>query len=977
MFKRKRITAFILSFVMLFIMIVPHFDFLSGFGLNTYAESLYNQYSQYVGKAIQGLRFNLTYVNNNGNYRTQHPNGGFYLRNRLRKEFIEGDAVDPLWDRISGHYCWCIANHTVSPKPGEIPIVYGVYDSINRPQVEENRTMIDEFNFYFAAVTLYYMSQPENRDSLYDKYDDLTQYIIAKSILGPTFEKGFLHGEWGFDNMACASSALEIYGNDFNPDTTGSTRIYDELNAPVKSPIMDGNWTHANQVIWDLWNAAKTLSALGYEEQEGFCAAPVIAQESDGMYHAKVHLKDITNTFLSELEADKVYGDWSFEGLKNDSEGQYLDFKSPTGEMPTEGKIADMKLRPDNSFENLNTDFRQAVIVRFKFLDANGNRTGQDMLVGDFQGDFSVAIKETTTTPPPDTGKPQPSPGGYNVHVDRYEHNENWQATYNVNLIKYDSETGEPLEGSTFDILEAFDSTQLDTNVTPLDISVDNIPAHSSNKGSLNSTEWGDDDISSNYNGDTGVADSDANLYNWGNDNGSQFEKWDGWDEGNQSEVCTRDNDVTGPDGYLYTSDTDGNANMDRPAHTDIKKYTYNKGYCGGHPAPEIDYEELTGDPEQDAAIEAANQELHNDAWEAWYAEVETCEELASQGGFFHAIDEGAAQEAMEKDRDDFYLDFISLEYIYSAVETTARDGYIIHGTHTDDIPIEVRIVTSSELKDYNSGTGIVHGSANDTNEDEDTDTTANYLLTNKTLSNNILSSTPSTAKKTQKNYKSIREKRYSDIDSVDNNNGIVDDIDITSDDTLSSDVIQENNNSYTTSSNAEKKENVTEHDFYATNSNAERKETVFGKLSLSSLLDSARENLSNIKKSFVSLFSNEEKNANESFLRDTMTFLPSIAEVIVPNKDDIIDWTFIVYDHRTEGEIHFNKRDLNLVNSDDYEETYAGENGDGTLEGAVYGLFAKNDIIHPDGKTGTVYKQNDLVAVATTDRNGDASFMA
>ena len=83
------------------------------------------------------------------------------------------------------------------------------------------------------------------------------------------------------------------------------------------------------------------------------------------------------------------------------------------------------------------------------------------------------------------------------------------------------------------------------------------------------------------------------------------------------------------------------------------------------------------------------------------------------------------------------------------------------------------------------------------------------------------------------------------------------------------------------------------------------------------------------------------------------------------------------VYDHRTEGEIHFNKRDLNLDNAQSEQfDSYAQENGDGSLEGAVYGLFADEDIVHPDGKTGTVYKEGDLVAVATTDRNGDGSFM-
>ena len=39
--------------------------------------------------------------------------------------------------------------------------------------------------------------------------------------------------------------------------------------------------------------------------------------------------------------------------------------------------------------------------------------------------------------------------------------------------------------------------------------------------------------------------------------------------------------------------------------------------------------------------------------------------------------------------------------------------------------------------------------------------------------------------------------------------------------------------------------------------------------------------------------------------------------------------------------------------------------------------MFAGQDLYHPDGKSGIVYNQNDLVAVATTDKNGDASFLA
>lgn len=119
------------------------------------------------------------------------------------------------------------------------------------------------------------------------------------------------------------------------------------------------------------------------------------------------------------------------------------------------------------------------------------------------------------------------------------------------------------------------------------------------------------------------------------------------------------------------------------------------------------------------------------------------------------------------------------------------------------------------------------------------------------------------------------------------------------------------------------------------------------------------------------------------SYLRDTESFQPTQASYVTPPEPRIIDWTFVVYDHRTEGEIHFNKRDFDLQDDEGtLFDAYAAENGDGALEGAVYGLFAAQDIIHPDtdgngdGDTGVVFQKGDLVAVATTDRNGDASFM-
>ena len=67
----------------------------------------------------------------------------------------------------------------------------------------------------------------------------------------------------------------------------------------------------------------------------------------------------------------------------------------------------------------------------------------------------------------------------------------------------------------------------------------------------------------------------------------------------------------------------------------------------------------------------------------------------------------------------------------------------------------------------------------------------------------------------------------------------------------------------------------------------------------------------------------------------------------------------------RTTAKIHINKVDK--------ETGKAVPQGDAKLEGAVYGLYAREQINHPDGATGAIFKAGDLVAALTTDKNGDA----
>ena len=125
-----------------------------------------------------------------------------------------------------------------------------------------------------------------------------------------------------------------------------------------------------------------------------------------------------------------------------------------------------------------------------------------------------------------------------------------------------------------------------------------------------------------------------------------------------------------------------------------------------------------------------------------------------------------------------------------------------------------------------------------------------------------------------------------------------------------------------------------------------------------------------------TSLFSREDSDAISGFLPGFMDDSLDSIDVSAYGNPGLILYTFKVWDHRTEGRIHINKRDLELYKAD-MDSSFGQTQGDASLEGAVYGLFAAQDIIHPDGKSGIIYNQNDIVSIAATDKNGDASFLA
>ena len=143
------------------------------------------------------------------------------------------------------------------------------------------------------------------------------------------------------------------------------------------------------------------------------------------------------------------------------------------------------------------------------------------------------------------------------------------------------------------------------------------------------------------------------------------------------------------------------------------------------------------------------------------------------------------------------------------------------------------------------------------------------------------------------------------------------------------------------------------------------------------SLWESLRENVWNsVKAIFFSSEDDDDFEGITAFLPDFQD--DDLGEMDVSCFGDPSNslYCFKVWDHRTEGRIYINKRDLHLYEKDQ-EESYGRTQGDGTLEGAVYGLFAAADIVHPDGRSGVIYQKDDLTAVAATDQDGNASFFA
>ena len=572
-------------------------------------------------------------------------------------------------------------------------------------------------------------------------------------------------------------------------------------------------------------------------------------------------------------------------------------------------------------------------------------------------------------------GDPTPVPEQGGIQFEVFRHEEDFASTYNLQMYKYDHETGKALEGARFGFFERFDD-----------------------KNRVNTER-----------------DGAAELYEGGEPYASHYQDepvlWDGFRQVGSA--------VTDGDGYASQTVEHG--------------YHYDKTFCDGHPAPAFvpvpeEEEDEEGEVINEDEIEAAQAENIRLA-NSWLLCEEECERKAGgdfEGVHFHWIMEevdageiegiasdggsegetpdagpmtGAdgetsyAKSGCQEDCGQTYEKFISMKYSYTWKEFKARDGYILHDRHADDLPIEIITTDASEhganasfggghSRDVALGTKSVRRSQGigDALENRNAGKTGFFgkiglddqsapggtiwenlttlpgeeavfpeSLKMRVLPQRIVlftaldaallrEATPSEEEATASELKvSISDHL---VNRVQKGFVFIDEAD---------DDLEE----------AEKAERESIRRYTATGSDLLTTEADFYTSWHSPSLLYQNPQLSQRTETLAGA-------AEESLFfpaYESALVSASVGSAIEPgsagnfshcNGADGGKDAWRIYDHRTEGEVHINKKDLDLKRGENESYNALGDaQGDATLEGAVYGLFAAEDLLHPDGKQG------------------------
>ena len=663
-------------------------------------------------------------------------------------------------------------------------------------------------------------------------------------------------------------------------------------------------------------------------------------------------------------------------GMVINTEGQNLSWSfpnAPAGQKPTE---AVMKIKYDPAI------FRVLEVTgRLEYFQCNVPGSQQLYRA---KGNVKEKTCEFFLTTKYSANSPTPTPGAGEVSLKFYQHSETFESNYKVELEKRDYETGNPLQGTTWQVLEQFDDSQLSDDESDGGIIKDNMRE--------DPTTWQD------------------------------------W-------LVFDDDLVTNTSGRIY--------------HKDTRFYDFSHAYCNGHPLPpEPEIDEPDGGEEADE--EAEEYERLMEEWQGAVDECEARAAASGgtfHHWLCNSEEESSEEEAFEASgcqaaRDDTYETFINLEYDYTFRETKPRAGYIIHDPgHPDDVPIEIITTAASEAerpKKWKSAsnadirvTGYVRNMAKGSSEDADIEGFAGSAMgsmTNREAfrpeetglidENNLLLSdnshkvaSPSTYSDASEEIGDLILKETYDLplgERIINKllkfiglpTAFVEEKKITVKLTAKDeeelydeefDVEEDEDEEFPdeylgddeTATPSQAKKNVMNRSLryhLATDSETSLPIEKRGRMQINLLAEDTDEEPAMTTMLSFSALSRASSKAFEGGEEDSQ---PEVDKGPSNNTAH----TFKIYDHRVPGQVHFKKRDMELKagESGNYD-SYGDTQGDATLEGAVYGLFAADDIYGPDTQRdengnvssgiGVVFDANDLVAVAATDKNGEGSFL-
>lgn len=267
----------------------------------------------------------------------------------------------------------------------------------------------------------------------------------------------------------------------YDPDPGLRERLLSEDIPPDLAAFGLNN--RMDKYFLEIWYAAYFTSLLQPDWHKEIMKANTPMEQKDGEYHVYLDLfaNDSAKLYLDGI-AYEPYGDWERLGMDEET-GKYH-FKSASGELDGDNSIGRLYWPEGKLGAFLPLDITKAKILTFDTYNSNASDPDFGRIQTQFAawggGDLNIYVT---------IGEDDPEPGDFEAACERFEHTENFTATYNVNLLKYDSETGKPLAGSRWDVLEKFDDSQLGN--TDLDRVPDNPGSYQPGLGSLNSTPWG------------------------------------------------------------------------------------------------------------------------------------------------------------------------------------------------------------------------------------------------------------------------------------------------------------------------------------------------------------------------------------------------------------------------------------------------------------------------------------------------------